>query len=678
VDLLQLVEDSRLKGKISGSLNATFLVLIPKKDNPLTFFDFRPISLCNLIYKLISKVISNRIKPFLERNLSAEQLGFLKGRRIQDAIGAAHECIHSIKQKNKKALIMKLDLKNAFDSIDWEFLRLVLFAVGFGEKFTNWILACVTSANSAVIINGEATSFFNFERGLRQGCPLSPYLFILIMEGLSLLLKKSFSEHKISGIKVTKLIKMFHLMFVDDVLLMTNVVLSEWTVIQEVLFQFCSVSGLSINQSKSTVHFWGLSDPELHCFKLSIPYTFIDLKEGFKYLGYQLKLGASSPDEWLWLVKLFERKIGGWCNIWLSLGGRLTLIKAVLEGLAVFWMTLERIPKKIINMLRRLTSNFLWNGLGKKHSLHLCRWDNLTKPKKAGGWGLKSIFSFNTALLASSLWRAVTIDSIWHRIVIEKYIGSLSLCDWIRLPILQQKRASPFWKGLVAAAPVILHWLRWKPGSCTEIKIGRDKIIGMEGRSILSHALCSKLASSNFLHLAQVGIPCGFPFLPAKWKGSTELSLSGGEAIEWCSYIEALNSAGISILAEPDVLLWAGGDASGIISVKNLYLALEKQLNLASDFSWIFQLWNWKLPLKLKLFIWLAGKGKILTWDSLRRRGWEGPGLCSLCRLAQEDVPHILIHCEFSMEVWNRTLIFSSFHSPGKAKHSLTASIRGI
>jgi ribonuclease HI len=162
----------------------------------------------------------------------------------------------------------------------------------------------------------------------------------------------------------------------------------------------------------------------------------------------------------------------------------------------------------------------------------------------------------------------------------------------------------------------------------------------------------------QFLHLAQVGIPCGFPFLPTKWKGSTELSLSGGEAIEWCSYIEALNSAGISILAEPDVLLWAGGDASGIISVKNLYLALEKQLNLVSDFSWIFQLWNWKLPLKLKLFMWLAGKGKILTWDALRRRGWEGPGLCSLCRHAQEDVPHIFIHCDFSTEVWNKTLNF--------------------
>jgi hypothetical protein len=136
-DLLQMVEDSRIKGKVHKAINSTFLVLIPKENHSVTFNDFRPISLCNLIYKLISKVNSNRIKPYLERSLSAEQLGFIKGRRIQDAIGAAHESIHSIKQKNTKALILKIDLKKAFDSIDWSFLRLVLLSAGFGINVTD-------------------------------------------------------------------------------------------------------------------------------------------------------------------------------------------------------------------------------------------------------------------------------------------------------------------------------------------------------------------------------------------------------------------------------------------------------------------------------------------------------------------------------------------------------------
>jgi hypothetical protein len=316
-----MVEDSLIKGKISRSLNSTFLVLIPKENNSISFNDFRPISLCNLIYKIISKVISNRIKLFLERSLSAEHLGFLKGRIIRDAIGVAHESIHNIKQKNQKALILKLDLKKAFDNIDWDFLRLILHTVGFGDKFTDWIMSCVSSANFRVLINGEATRFFKSERGLRQGCPLSPYLFILIMEGLSLLLSKSFSEHCITGIKVSNLIKIVHLMFVDDILLMSKADLAEWLAILDILQCFCSISGLSINPSKSTVHYWGLSEAELSCLKYSIPFSFFDLKKGFRYLGYQLKLGASSSNDWSCLVAILERRIGFWCNKQLSLGG---------------------------------------------------------------------------------------------------------------------------------------------------------------------------------------------------------------------------------------------------------------------------------------------------------------------------------------------------------------------
>jgi hypothetical protein len=105
-DLLDMVEESRSRGVIIGGLNSTFLALIPKVNKPVTFGDFRPISLCNLYYKLISKIIANQIKPFLSRSLSAEQLGFLKGRQIQDAIGTTHECLHNIKQINLNPLYL--------------------------------------------------------------------------------------------------------------------------------------------------------------------------------------------------------------------------------------------------------------------------------------------------------------------------------------------------------------------------------------------------------------------------------------------------------------------------------------------------------------------------------------------------------------------------------------------
>jgi hypothetical protein len=159
-DLLELVEDTRLNGKVIGTINSTFLTLIPKAASPTTFGDYRPISLCNLCYKLISKVIASRIKPILSRFLSKEQLGFLKGRQILDAIGTAQECLHNIKIKKSKALILKLDLKKAFDCIDWDFLRLILVQTGFSQTLIKWIMGCVVSANLAILVNGEPSSFF--------------------------------------------------------------------------------------------------------------------------------------------------------------------------------------------------------------------------------------------------------------------------------------------------------------------------------------------------------------------------------------------------------------------------------------------------------------------------------------------------------------------------------------
>jgi hypothetical protein len=198
-DLLEVVEDSRIRGEVVRALNSTFLALIPKVNKPTSFDDFRPIYLCNLCYKLIAKIIANRIKPILSRSLSEEKLGFLKGRQIQDAIGTTQECLHSIKMKNMKDLVLNLDLKKAYDCINWDYLRLILIQTGFGLLTTNWIMSCVSSSTFAVLLNGETTSFFQSGRGLRQGCPLSPLLFILVMEGLSLLLKKGQVEGKTDG-----------------------------------------------------------------------------------------------------------------------------------------------------------------------------------------------------------------------------------------------------------------------------------------------------------------------------------------------------------------------------------------------------------------------------------------------------------------------------------------------
>jgi len=142
--------------------------------------------------------------------------------------------------------------------------------------------------------------------------------------------------------------------------------------------------------------------------------------------------------------------------------------------------------------------------------------------------------------------------------------------------------------------------------------------------------------------------------LPDCWLTDNDLSLSESITSEWIGFVTTLKRAGITLRAKPDLLLWAGGDESGLITVKNLYLALQKQHSSVPVLPWIHKLWKLHLPLKLKLFSWLIDKDKLLTWEALQQRVWVGPSICPLCKHAPEDLSHLLMFFSFSKEVWHR------------------------
>eukprot|EP00253_Pinus_taeda_P025314 PITA_25314 len=221
-ELTEVVEESRRKGEVYTPFNATFIALIPKKEVPESFEDFRPISLCNSIYKIIAKVIAVRIKPILSRCISNEQFGFLDGRKIHEAIGVAQETLHSVKQRNRKGAVIKIDLSKAYDRINWIYLRMLLTHLGFKTDFISWIMGCITNVSFAVLINGAATPFFKGQKGLSQGCPLSPLLFLLVAEGLSQLIQKAKREGKVKGLEVAINMFISHLLFVDDILIFSS------------------------------------------------------------------------------------------------------------------------------------------------------------------------------------------------------------------------------------------------------------------------------------------------------------------------------------------------------------------------------------------------------------------------------------------------------------------------
>lgn len=186
-------------------------------------------------------------------------------------------------------MILKVDLSKAFDRANWLYIRLPLTHLGFPYCFIKWIMSCITDVSYNVLLNGEATSFFTSERGLRQGCPLSPLLFLLIMEGLSRLITFSWDRNQITGIHISDNLYLTHLLFVDDILIFLNGCIGDATTLQHIFVLFQQATGMMINKSKSTITAVGFTCHESTYATHRFPFTSLILADGIKYLGYRLK-----------------------------------------------------------------------------------------------------------------------------------------------------------------------------------------------------------------------------------------------------------------------------------------------------------------------------------------------------------------------------------------------------
>ena len=205
------------------SLNATFLVLVPKGRTIEDLKDLRPISLVGSLYKILSKVLANIIKRVMSLIISQSQNAFVEGRQILDAVLIANEAVDSILRGKEKGILCKLDIEKAYDHIRWDFLLQMLERMGFGSKWIRWINWCISTASFSVMINGSPSGFFRSSRGLRQRDPLSPYLFVIGMEALSCLLKRAVEGNFISrcrfGGRDGGEIIISHLLYADDTII---------------------------------------------------------------------------------------------------------------------------------------------------------------------------------------------------------------------------------------------------------------------------------------------------------------------------------------------------------------------------------------------------------------------------------------------------------------------------
>eukprot|EP00253_Pinus_taeda_P014695 PITA_14695 len=510
-----------------------------------------------MLYKIISKIIANRIRPILSHHIAPQQFAFLEHRQIHEAIGAAQEALHTIWTKHHKAIILKIDLAKAFDRVSWLYLKMLLIHLGFPHNFITWIMACITTPTFSVLINGSTSQFFHSERGLRQGCPLSPLLFLIVMDALSRLIDSAKRSGEFSGLKITDDCFLTHLLFVDDVMIFLDGSIRDSRSFSNIITLFSSATGMLANHTKSSIILSRTSIHESHLALQLFPYSIHPLDHGLKYLGFWIKPISSKITDWIWLVVKLEKRLNIWSHRYLSRAGRLVLVKAVLEATPVFWMALAWIPRSILARLQQTCNRYLWNGNQEKRIYAWVVWKKIATPKKWGGWGLKDLPSFAQALAAKKGWTLLTSNNLWTNISYHKYIWPHNILDWIRLPTWPKSGISPVWKAFLNSMPLIRDNL--------EIKV-----------------------------LADIADPQNTTIFDQHWKFAIQINIPPLWHQDWLEYINVLSESHIRIKQGQDELIWYHSE-NGVYTPKSGYLTLISHKVPDTISFW----WNsvWKLTI---------------------------------------------------------------------------------
>jgi hypothetical protein len=429
------------------AVTASFLTLVPKKDHPQGLFDYRPICLIGSLYKILSKLLANRLKQVLGKLISRCQSAFLPQRQILDGVVGLNEILDLAKRRHDNCLLFKVDFERAYDTVNWSFLERMMIKMGFSDGWLKWMRACIFNNTMSILINGSPTDDFTVGRGLRQGDPLSPFLFLIVVEGLAGMMSKAVEIGKFKGYEVSDSLHFQMLQFADDTILMGEGSWENIWTIKSLLRGFELVSGLRINFVKSKLYGIGV-DSRL----LEAGASFLSCRADvvpFKFLGIPVGANPRRRDTWNPVVEALTKRLNSWNSRHLSFGGRITLINSVLSSLPLYYFSFYRAPCCVIKSLERIQHNFLWGcGIAAK-KICWVKWDQICLPKARGGLGVKNLDLFNLALLGKWKWRFLNDSgAVWADLLRFRY-GHLPTILMGNQPLTSSSRNSIWWRDVI-------------------------------------------------------------------------------------------------------------------------------------------------------------------------------------------------------------------------------------
>ncbi|GJT41078.1 reverse transcriptase [Tanacetum coccineum] len=646
--IVNMVSSFFESGVLPPNINKTLITLIPKVSKPESLKDLRPISLCNVLYKIISKVLVNRIKPILPRIIQENQSAFVSDRVITDNAIVAFEVLHWLKNKKngkKGSLALKVDMSKAYDRVEWPFIHSVLKKFGFPTHFTKLIMTCVSSVTFSFNINGQVSGHVAPTRGLRQGDPISPYLFIMCAEVLSSMIRKSVTQGYIHGVKVCRgAPTISHLFFADDSIFFSRATEEESCRLKSILDQYCRASGQVINYEKSEISF--SANVEQHVRSRILESLSVrEVAYQTKYLGLPSIIGRSKKVVFQSILDRIKRKLGGWKEKTLSIAGKEVLIKSVAQAMPMYVMNIFLLPDTLIDEIHRALNLFWWGDGVKQNPIRWCSWERMCVSKFRGGMGFRHLGLFNRSLLAKQVWRLITSpNTLAGKVLKARYFPRSSFLD-----AKAGYRPSYFWRSFIAVKELVRKGCKWNIGHGCSVNVWEDFWLADHRR------LGPKPYNSEVIYVRDLlnneGNDWNYEQLASLFPSNIANNIV-------CSF---------ACQSRPDSLYWYNSPR-GEFSCKSAYLlALETSQELVQNNSdealKIFHaIWMEKVPNKVKIFLWQAWHNYIPYIDNLRARGLNLTiTSCTHCGEPGEDVLHVLFRCSKAKQVWDRC-IFGRFY----------------
>ncbi|XP_024014707.1 uncharacterized protein LOC112088547 [Eutrema salsugineum] len=627
------------EGRMDQRHNHTNLCLIPKITTPTMMADFRPIALCNVSYKIISKILVNRLKQHLSALVSENQAAFIPGRMITDNVIIAHEVFHALKVRRRQSkfyMALKIDMMKAYDRLEWGFLEETMRRFGFDSKWIQWIMTCVKSVSFSVQINGSPRGFIQPQRGLRQGDPLSPYLFILCAEILSHLMTQAANTRKIQGIKVsTQSPAVNHLLFADDSLFFSLANPQSGRAIKRVLNLYEKVSDQAVNLRKSAITFGSRVQDRIKTQMRTILGIHND-GGGGKYLGMPEQFGKRKAEMFQYLLEKVNERTQGWNKQFLSQGGKEVLLKSVATSMPVYAMNVFKLPKGLCTDINRILARFWWGKGHERRGMHWYSWDRMGLPKKEGGLGFRDIEQFNLALLGKQAWRILqNPNCLMARIMKSRYFKDTNI-----LIAEECRRSSYIWKSILQGRDLLRKGMRFIIGDGTAVSFWYDPWLPLDPprpprpiEEIVNQCLVKDLFDEQ-----------------SGWNEREIQRLVVEEDAE------IILSMRVNSRSEKDLLGWHY-NKTGLYTVKSGYwLAAhthKRILHPPSGNANLKQLiWKLKIAPKIKHFLWRVVSSAIPTGENLKRRHMTRNSLCLRCLSSEETSNHLFFECTYAQQIW--------------------------